>query len=167
MPGKTELVERIAFEIGMPKAHAARVIEVMMDAMVDWLKVDERVVIPGFGSFYVSARPAREVHNPRSGELVAVAPRDKWFAYYWWLEPRQAPPFARHIDIHRKPGYDPCELWFDWPRLRVPTKPELVKGSHGRDDAPAACIVSGPQAPERCERVAMTDVAGWILDCFR
>ena len=72
MPGKTELVERIAFEIGMPKAHAARVIEVMMDAMVDWLKVDERVVIPGFGSFYVSERPAREVHNPRTGEPVQV-----------------------------------------------------------------------------------------------
>lgn len=109
----------------------------------------------------------RQPDHSRSGELVAVAPRDKWFAYYWWLEPSKAPPFARHIDIHRKPGYDPCELWFDWPWLRIPTRPELVKGSHGRDDAPATFVVTGPQAPARRERVAMTDVAGWILDCFR
>ncbi len=109
----------------------------------------------------------RAPDHARSGELVAVAPRDKWFAYYWWLEPRRAPPFAHHIDIHRKPGYDPCELWFDWPRFRIPLKPERVRGSHGRDDEPAVCIVRGPQAPPRREKVDMTDVAGWILDGLR
>jgi predicted AlkP superfamily pyrophosphatase or phosphodiesterase len=109
----------------------------------------------------------RKPDHARSGELVAVAPAGKWFAYYWWLDDRKAPPFARHIDIHRKPGYDPCELWFDWPRLRIPLRPELVKGSHGRDDAPATFLARGPQAPGRRERVAMTEVAGWLLDCFR
>ncbi len=73
MPGKLELVERIAFETGMPKAHAARAIEVMIDAMVEWLGVGERVTIPGLGSFYTSERAAREVRNPRTGELVRVA----------------------------------------------------------------------------------------------
>ena len=73
MAGKTELVERIAFETGMPKAHAARAIEVMIDTLSEWLQSGERVVIPGLGSFYASERPAREARSPRSGEVVHVA----------------------------------------------------------------------------------------------
>jgi DNA-binding protein HU-beta len=73
MAGKTELVERIAFETGLPKTHAARAIEVMIDTLGEWLKAGERVVIPGLGSFYPSVRPAREARSPRSGELVHVA----------------------------------------------------------------------------------------------
>jgi len=73
MPGKLELVERIAFETGLPKAHAARAIEVMIDAMVEWLSAGDRVTIPGLGSFYTSERTAREVRNPRTGQLVRVA----------------------------------------------------------------------------------------------
>ncbi len=73
MAGKTELVERIAFETGMPKAHAARAIEVMIDTLAEWLRSGERVVIPGLGSFYTSERPAREARSPRSGEVVHVA----------------------------------------------------------------------------------------------
>jgi predicted AlkP superfamily pyrophosphatase or phosphodiesterase len=78
------------------------------------------------------------IDHARSGELVVVAPPDKWFAYYWWNDWAKAPAFAHTVDIHRKPGYDPCELWFDWPRmartfkLATATNPELVKGSHGR-----------------------------------
>ncbi|MBM3888665.1 MAG: alkaline phosphatase family protein [Verrucomicrobia bacterium] len=109
----------------------------------------------------------RAPEHARSGELVALAPRDKWFAYYWWLDDKKAPSFARRIDIHRKPGYDPCELWFNWPLPRVPLRPGLVKGSHGRDDVPAVFAVRGPQAPARAGQVEMTEVAGWILDCFR
>ena len=81
------------------------------------------------------------VTHPRAGDLVAVAPADKWFAYYWWNDWRQAPDFAFTVDIHRKPGYDPCELWFDYGRmartfrLATGTNPALVKGSHGRVDA--------------------------------
>ena len=86
------------------------------------------------------------IDHPRSGELIAVAPRDKWFAYYWWTDRAKAPEFAFTVDIHRKPGYDPCELWFDWPRFlrtrRLPTTattPEVVRGSHGRvDDDPSS-----------------------------
>jgi predicted AlkP superfamily pyrophosphatase or phosphodiesterase len=79
------------------------------------------------------------IHHPRSGELVIVAPQDKWFAYYWWKNWHVAPEFAFTVDIHRKPGYDPCELWFDWKKFvstwKLPTTattPELVRGSHGR-----------------------------------
>jgi len=73
MAGKTELVERISFETGLPKAHAARAIEVMIDTMAQWLGSGERVAIPGLGSFYTSDRPAREVRNPRTGQLVHVS----------------------------------------------------------------------------------------------
>lgn len=82
--------------------------------------------------------------HPRAGELMAVAPPDKWFAYYWWSDWDRAPAFAHSVDIHRKPGYDPCELWFDWPRtLRrlhpaTATDPDRVRGSHGRVDADPA-----------------------------
>jgi len=73
MAGKTELVERISFETGLPKAHAARAIEVTIDALMEWLRDGERVTIPGLGSFYTSERPAREVRNPRTGGAVQVA----------------------------------------------------------------------------------------------
>lgn len=73
MPGKTELVERIAFETGMPKAHAARALEVMVDAVNEWLGSGERVAIPGLGSFYTSERPERQVRNPRTGAMTTVA----------------------------------------------------------------------------------------------
>jgi DNA-binding protein HU-beta len=73
MAGKTELVERIAFETGLPKAHAARAIEVMIDTMAQWLASGDRVAIPGLGSFYTSDRPARQVRNPRTGEMVSVS----------------------------------------------------------------------------------------------
>ncbi len=93
--------------------------------------------------------------HPRSGELVAIARSDRWFSYYYWLDDARAPDFARTVDIHRKPGYDPVELFVD-PAIRVPPvavgwrlakrklgartlldvislkATGLVKGSHGR-----------------------------------
>jgi DNA-binding protein HU-beta len=73
MAGKTELVERMSFETGMPKTHAARAIEVIVDALSEWLQAGDRVAIPGLGTFYASERPAREVRNPRTGESVVVS----------------------------------------------------------------------------------------------
>lgn len=92
--------------------------------------------------------------HPRSGDLVAIAKKGAWFTYYYWLDDTLAPDFARTVDIHRKPGYDPCELFVDprlaAPKLRVawrllqkklgqrylmdviPLDASLVKGSHGR-----------------------------------
>jgi predicted AlkP superfamily pyrophosphatase or phosphodiesterase len=98
----------------------------------------------------------REHHldHERSGELVAIAAPDAWFTYYYWLDDSRAPDFARTVDIHRKPGYDPAELFIDpalkLPKLKIaatlakrklglrslleviPTDATLVKGSHGR-----------------------------------
>jgi hypothetical protein len=98
--------------------------------------------------------------HERSGELVLVAAPDAWFTYYYWLDDAHAPDFARLVEIHRKPGYDPAELFFDpadrWAKLRagaalarrrlgfratldvVPLDPSVVRGSHGRlPDDPA------------------------------
>ncbi|MEW5727696.1 MAG: alkaline phosphatase family protein [Pseudomonadota bacterium] len=92
--------------------------------------------------------------HPNSGEIVAIAAADRWFSYGWWLDDDRAPDYARTVDIHRKPGYDPCELFLDpalpFPKLRIawtlarrklgqrpamnviPLDESLVKGSHGR-----------------------------------
>ncbi len=71
------------------------------------------------------------VAHPHAGELVLLAEPDRWFAYYWWHDPDKVPAFARAVDIHQKPGYDPVELFFDAERRGIPLDPALVKGSHG------------------------------------
>ena len=97
---------------------------------------------------------AAGLDHPRAGDLVAVAGKGAWFSYYYWLDDARAPDFARTVDIHRKPGYDPCELFVDpalkLPQLRVarrllqklagmrylmdviPLDATLVRGAHGR-----------------------------------
>lgn len=72
------------------------------------------------------------IDHGRSGELIAIAERDRWFSYYWWHDENMAPDFARRVDIHRKPGYDPTELFFDPKTKSIPLDPGMVKGSHGR-----------------------------------
>ena len=100
----------------------------------------------------------RPQNHPRSGELIAIAKPNAWFTYYYWTDDAKSPDFARTIDIHRKPGYDPCELFIDpaipYPKVKIakfllkkklgirglleviPLDPTLVKGSHGRDKVP-------------------------------
>ncbi|HEY4952142.1 MAG TPA: alkaline phosphatase family protein [Verrucomicrobiae bacterium] len=95
--------------------------------------------------------------HPRAGDLIAVAAENAWFTYYYWLDDARAPDFARTVDIHRKPGYDPVELFLDpripLPKLKIawrllqkklglrmlmdviPLDATLVKGSHGRRPA--------------------------------
>ena len=97
-------------------------------------------------------KKATGLDHPRSGEIVVLSARDRWFAYPYWLDDARAPDFARTVDIHRKPGYDPCELFRDpavsslslaWMLARkklgfrtllrvTPLDTSLVRGSHGR-----------------------------------
>lgn len=101
-----------------------------------------------------AAKQQRGLDHPRAGDLIAVAAAGAWFTYYYWDDDRLAPDFARTVDIHRKPGYDPVELFLDpslpmvkariaWRLLQkklgfrmlmdvVPLDASLVKGSHGR-----------------------------------
>jgi hypothetical protein len=69
--------------------------------------------------------------HPRSGDVVLVSEPNSWQAYYWWQKDDHAPAYARTVDIHRKPGYDPVELFFDMKKKCVPLDATLVKGSHG------------------------------------
>jgi predicted AlkP superfamily pyrophosphatase or phosphodiesterase len=103
-----------------------------------------------------AGKAAHRIDHARSGELVAISKPEAWFTYYYWLDDRRAPDFARTVDIHRKPGYDPVELFLD-PAIRlpgvavgwklakrklgfrtlmdvIPLDASLVKGSHGRAD---------------------------------
>jgi predicted AlkP superfamily pyrophosphatase or phosphodiesterase len=127
--------------------------------------------------------------HPRSGELVAIARADSWFTYYYFLDDARAPDFARTVDIHRKPGYDPVELFLDparplikariaWKLLRkalgmrylmdvIPLDATLVKGSHGRptdkaEDGPLL-ITSMPELLAE-EPVSATGVKALLLD---
>jgi predicted AlkP superfamily pyrophosphatase or phosphodiesterase len=83
------------------------------------------------------SRAAYNVNHSRAGDVVLISKPDQWFAYYWWLDDAKAPKFARTVDIHRKPGYDPVEMFIDMPTRSTPLDPSLVKGSHGYPaDAP-------------------------------
>ena len=76
--------------------------------------------------------------HANSGELVIVADAGKWLAYPWWTARRQAPDYATHVDIHNKPGFDPCELLFErfgWPPMSTCQNAARIRGSHGRADA--------------------------------
>ncbi len=78
------------------------------------------------------ALAARGLGHAKSGQVVLVAEEGAWFAYPWWRERVEAPDYATHIDIHNKPGYDPCELFFGWPPFTIGTNPAKIRGSHGR-----------------------------------
>jgi hypothetical protein len=126
--------------------------------------------------------------HPRSGELVALARRDAWFTYFYWLDDRHAPDFARLVEIHRKPGYDPVELFLNpairfpkvaigWRLARralgfstlmdvIPIDATLVKGSHGRlteDAAQGPVFVSSESQLMPDGPVAATAVKDLIL----
>ena len=125
--------------------------------------------------------------HARSGELVAVAENDAWFTYYYWLDDARAPDFARTVDIHSKPGYDPVELFFDPARPLVKLRAAyalakktlgmrylmdvisldagIVKGSHGRlpDRDNEGPVVIGSERKFAKDRFAMTDVKDLAL----
>ncbi len=72
------------------------------------------------------------IDHERAGDIIVVANRDKWFSYYWWYDENMAPSFTRKVDIHRKPGYDPLELFFDSKKRSISFDTGLIKASHGR-----------------------------------
>ncbi|GAA3885513.1 alkaline phosphatase family protein [Leifsonia kafniensis] len=111
--------------------------------------------LPGVDEVLDRADQARYgLDHERSGELVVIAQPGAWFTYYYWLDDDKAPEFARAVDIHRKPGYDPAELFFDpadklakakaglgllrkkvglrYAMNVVPLDPSWVRGTHGR-----------------------------------
>jgi predicted AlkP superfamily pyrophosphatase or phosphodiesterase len=78
-----------------------------------------------------SDRDRYSMNHERSGEVILISNPDSWQAYYWWKADENAPEFARTVDIHQKPGYDPVELHFDFTTRSIPLDATLIKGSHG------------------------------------
>jgi predicted AlkP superfamily pyrophosphatase or phosphodiesterase len=133
-------------------------------------------------------RVAAGLGHERAGELVLVAEPDAWFTYYYWLDDERAPDFARQVEIHRKPGYDPAELFMDpddrivkaragaalvrkkigmrYVMSVVPLDPSPVRGTHGRlpadaRDAPLLICSDGSVARDR---IAATEVRDLLLE---
>jgi hypothetical protein len=121
------------------------------------------------------------MHHSRSGELVLVADANSWFTYYYWLDDAKAPDFARLVEIHRKPGYDPVEMFmnpadplvkvkagfkllkkklgFRYLMNVIPLDATLVKGSHGRiTDNPAHQPIMITSSPQAAAEIQATDV---------
>jgi hypothetical protein len=107
--------------------------------------------------------------HARSGDVVLVSEPNSWQAYYWWLEDANAPRFARTVDIHRKPGYDPVELFFDARSKTIPINAKLVKGSHGapvRKPAQRGVLLSSEPGIFTGGIVPDVDIAGIVLRQF-
>jgi hypothetical protein len=135
-------------------------------------------------------KKAHGLDHPRSGELVLIAEPDSWFTYYYWLDDAAAPDFARLVEIHRKPGYDPAELFFDpagptaakgraglallrkklgmrylMSVVGLDAGARAVRGSHGRlpaDDRDAPVLICSDPAAAR-DRIAATEVKDLLL----
>ena len=144
---------------------------------------------PGIAHVYSGdARKIVNLDHERSGDVIAVAEPDAWFTYYYWLDDAKAPDFARTVDIHRKPGYDPAELFID-PKLKfaklkiakklfarklgfrnlldvIPLDATLVKGSHGiapRDPLDGAMLATSESSLLDADHIEPTDVMRLIL----
>jgi predicted AlkP superfamily pyrophosphatase or phosphodiesterase len=131
---------------------------------------------------------AHGIDHSRAGDLVAVAAAGAWFTYYFWHDDQRAPDFARTVEIHRKPGYDPVELFLD-PAIRIPAltvgwklakrkaglralldviplDASLVKGSHGRQtgwDEEGPVLISRQKELVPSARITSVDVHDHIL----
>ncbi|HEX3315149.1 MAG TPA: alkaline phosphatase family protein, partial [Gemmataceae bacterium] len=144
--------------------------------------------LAGVASMHVGKEQAAiGLDHPRAGDIVLLAEPDAWFAYPFWLDDREAPDYARTVDIHRKPGYDPCELFFD-PKLRtpklhamrrllqkklgfrtlfdvIPLDANLVRGSHGLrvSDPIDKPVMIGTGPPPAEAAIAQTSIRDRIL----
>ena len=143
--------------------------------------------IPGVAKVYAGdEREAIHLNHHRSGEIVLLAEPDAWFAYPFWLDDRLAPDYARAVAIHNKPGFDPCELFFDpklwFPKLHsarrliqkrlgfrtifdvVPLDARIVRGSHGlaASDPRDRPVLIG-HGPKPGDSVPMTRVKELVL----
>ena len=106
--------------------------------------------------------------HERSGEVILVSEPNSWQAYYWWNDDSKAPSFARTVDIHRKPGYDPVELHIDMSTKSTPLDASLIKGSHGApvtSDQQRGILLASTDVDAN-EALIDTDICQLVLDLF-
>ncbi|HEX8548195.1 MAG TPA: nucleotide pyrophosphatase/phosphodiesterase family protein [Cytophagaceae bacterium] len=135
-----------------------------------------------------SGKQFHNIDHERAGDFVVIADKNSWFTYYYWLDDSKAPDFARIVDIHKKPGYDPVEMFanpdikFLMPKVAlkllkkkigmrmlmdiIPLDATLVKGSHGRvpEDKGEWPIVAGKDVPKATVSMDATRVFDIIYD---
>jgi predicted AlkP superfamily pyrophosphatase or phosphodiesterase len=107
--------------------------------------------------------------HPRSGEVILISEPRSWQAYYWWHDEALAPPFARTVDIHRKPGYDPVELCFDPVSKSIPLDAALIRGSHGapaEDRTQRTVLLASEPLCFPASQLKDTDVFGVVMQHF-
>lgn len=125
---------------------------------------------PGIDDVLTGVQRCRyEMDHVRSGDVILISTPRSWQAYYWWLSDDRAPRFARTVDIHRKPGYDPVELFFDPATKSIPLDATLVKGSHGApavDPSQKTVLLSSEPTRFPAKSLADTDVFGIVLAHF-
>jgi hypothetical protein len=146
--------------------------------------------LPGVGQVFMGAKRSDiGLDHERAGEIIMLSEPDAWFAYPFWFDDRQAPDYARTVAIHQKPGFDPCELFFD-PAIRFPTfrvlrkllqkklgfrmtmdvvplDATIVRGSHGlaaRDDRDRPLWIG--EGPRPASPSPMTAVRDAVLNAL-
>jgi hypothetical protein len=132
-------------------------------------------------------KKAAGLFHERAGELIVLSRKDRWFSYYFWDQAHEEPDYARTVDIHRKPGYDPVELFFDpeisFLKLKmmglllkknlgfrtlmkvIPLNAGLVRGSHGLlpdTEKEAPLLISSEKIPNSCQ--SFLDLRPFFLD---
>ncbi len=116
-----------------------------------------------------SERAKYGLDHERSGEVILISAPHSWQAYYYWLDDAKAPKFARTVDIHNKPGYDPVELHFDMATKSIPLNANLVRGSHGApvtSDEQRGVLLSSQRGVLSGNQVKDTDICGLVLRQF-
>jgi predicted AlkP superfamily pyrophosphatase or phosphodiesterase len=116
-----------------------------------------------------SERDNYSLNHERSGDVILISTPESWQAYYWWLDDARAPRFARTVDIHAKPGYDPVELHFDPATKGIPLDATLIRGSHGAPPHGAGqegVLISSTAGTIGADQLHDVDVAGVVLRMF-
>jgi hypothetical protein len=168
-------VAHVYLQLGLPRGERDALVERIHELFDGRPGIGRVISGRGLVEAGLSATPVPALTS-RCGDIVLESTRDAWFAYPWWFDDARAPSFARTIDIHRKPGYDPLELFIDRTAppppgmpFAIPLNPALVAGSHGAVD-PAAphetvLICSAPGIVAGTP-LAAPDVAGIVLGLF-
>lgn len=115
----------------------------MADHQVAHLYINDKSDIPEIKKIFeglsgiARVMEHNELAHERSGELILEASPGCWFAYQWWSKRSEAPDYAAHVDIHNKPGFDPCELFMSaWPPFSVSQDTSEIRGTHGSANSP-------------------------------
>lgn len=109
------------------------------------------------------------INHPKSGSLILCSNDDSWFNYYWWDDKKYAPDFTFNVDIHRKPGYDPLELFVDLKSKTISHDTSLIKGSHGliSNDSMNLPLIGTSFEAKMNEKIPVIEIKNKIQNFFK